>query len=289
MKKYFFTGLSFLILLASCEENIKVDIPSKGKRVVIEGRIENGKPAEVIITRSHPLFSTISGTSFSDYMITDAKVVVSNGLFTDTLSLFFDTTASIPLIYKGSAIIGIPGQTYNLTVITDGKTFTSSTTIPAPVPLDSVWFKERTPGDSLGLGYAWARLSEPAGFGNGYKWYAKRVSFDRRFLAPYGSTTDDKWIDGKTFDFYYDAGIDPTVSSSGEEGFFKIGDTIIVKFCSIDHAATTFYTTFEQSVGTNGNPFASPVTILGNIISEGEEQLGVWAGFGVSYDTIYAH
>lgn len=289
MKKYVYSGICLLMLFSACEEDININIPSEGRKIVIEGGIENGKPAEVIITRNNPLFSTVSGTSISDYIVLNAKVIVSNGLFTDTLSLQVDTTASIPLLYKGSAIIGTPGQTYNLTVIADGKTFTASTSIPTPVPLDSVWFVERTPKDTLGLGYAWARLSEPAGFGNGYKWSAKRGSIDRRFISPYGSTTDDKWFDGKTFDFFYDAGTDPTVTPSGEEGFFKSGDTIIVKFCSIDHASTVFYETFEQSVGTNGNPFASPVTILGNITSEGKEQLGIWAGFGASYDTIYAH
>jgi hypothetical protein len=288
MIKHFLIGISLIALFTGCEEDIKINIPSKGKKAVIEGHIENGLPAEVIITRNHPLFSTISGTALSDYLVMDAKVMVSNGLFTDTLTLTVDTTASIPVVYKGHTILGIPGQTYNLTVIADGKTYTASTTIPTPVPLDSVWFKRRNPQDTLGLGYAWARLSEPAGFGNGYKWFAKRVSFDRRFIAPYGSTTDDKWTDGKTFDFFYDAGIDPTVTSDGEQGFFKVGDLIIIKFCSIDHATTNFYETFEQSVGTNGNPFASPVTILGNITSDGEEQLGIWAGFGASYDTIHA-
>ncbi len=289
MKKYFYIGISLLALLSSCEEDIKINLPSEGRKVVIEGSIENGKTAEVIITRNNPLFSTISGTSLTDYLILNAKVYVTNGLLTDSLTLFIDSTASIPVLYKGHTIFGTPGQTYNLTVIADGKTFTSTTTIPTPIALDSLWFVQRIPHDSLGLGHIGARLTDPSALGNGYKWYSKRERFDRRFVAPYGSTQDDKFFNGKTFDFFKDAGIDPTVTPTGEEGYFKIGDTIIVKFCSIDHASTNFYETFEQSVGTNGNPFASPVTILGNITSEGKEQLGIWAGFGASYDTLYAH
>lgn len=293
IKNYFLIGITLITLLSSCQEDIKVNLPSAGRKIVIEGNIENGKFAELIITRNKPLFSSISSTTLSDYMVLDAQVYVTNGIITDTLSLSIDSAASLPVVYQGHSIIGIPGQSYGLTVIADGKTYTSTTTIPTPVPLDSVWFMLQPPNDSLG--FAWARMSEPAGFGNGYKWSAKRATKDRRFIAPYGATTDDKWVDGKTFDFYYYRGNDPTApvttdsQSDHERGYYKIGDTIYVKLCSIDHATTNFYETFEQSVGTNGNPFASPVTILGNIFSDGEEQLGIWAGFGATYDTIYAH
>jgi len=281
-----------MALFSSCQENIKVNLPTAGQKIVIEGSIENGKPAEVIITRNKSLFSSVSSTSLTDYIVLNAKVYVTNGIIKDTLSLSIDSSASIPVVYKGHTVIGIPGQSYGLTVIADGRTYISTTTIPTPVPLDSVWFKLQPPNDSLG--FAWARMSEPAGFGNGYKWLAKRATKDRRFISPGGSTTDDRFTDGKTFDFFYDRGNDPTApaptSSQADKyrGYFNLGDTIYIKFCSIDHATTTFYETFEQSVGTNGNPFASPVTIIGNITSDGQPQLGIWAGFGASYDTIYA-
>lgn len=291
MKNLLLIAIVLFILLPSCEEDIKVTLPSSGRKVVIEGNIENDKFPVVIITRTNPLFSSVSGTTLADYMVLDAKVFVTNGLFTDTLTLTIDSSASVPLVYKGHSITGVPGQTYNLTVIADGKTFSASTTIPALVHLDSVWFKRKLPLDTIGLGYAWARLSDPPGYGNAYRWYAKRGSIDRRYIIPEGgATSDDKWIDGKTFDFFYDAGVDPTVTPAGEHGFYKIGDTICIKFCSIDYNTELFYMTFEQSVMTNGNPFASPVTILGNIRSDdGKEALGVWAGFGATFDTIYAH
>ncbi len=270
------------MLFTGCEEDVNLTIVGGDTKIVIEGSIENGKPAVVIVTHNSPLSQTLD---FYKILVTDAKVYMSNGIITDTLVFGIDSTASIPLVYKGSSIIGVVGQTYYLTVIADGKTYTAVTSIPAPVPFDSVWFKVEPNLDSLG--FAWAHLSEPAGTGNAYRWFAKRASRDRRFLSPFGGTFDDKFIEGKSFDMFYDHADDPTdtinESSDLDYNYFKKTDTIYLKFCSIDYQAVKFYTTLEAALGTNGNPFASPVTVIGNINGGG---LGIWAGFGAAYDTI---
>src|ERR1035437_6198423 len=101
MKKYFLIGHTLMALFSSCQENIKVNLPSAGQKIVIEGNIENGKPAEVIITRNKSLFSSVSSASLTDYIVLNAKVYVTNGLIKDTLSLTIDSSTSIPVVYKG--------------------------------------------------------------------------------------------------------------------------------------------------------------------------------------------
>ncbi|MBA3704743.1 MAG: DUF4249 domain-containing protein [Bacteroidetes bacterium] len=285
MKKIIVSFIAFIALLTGCEEDINLSIIGGDRKIVIEGSIENGEVATVIVTRNSPLSQTVD---FSKILVTDAQVFVSDGTVTEQLIFAVDSTASIPFIYEGNSIIGMPGKTYYLTVIADGQTFTATTTIPAPVALDSVWWIPQPPEDSLG--FAWGHLSEPVGVGNAYRWLAKRATKDRRYIAPFGATFDDKYIDGKSFDFAYNRGDDPTVDpnitdsiSKNEEGYFKNTDTIYVKFTTIDHNSAKFYTTFESALQSNGNPFASPVTVLSNIKGGA---LGVWAGFGVTYDTI---
>jgi hypothetical protein len=284
MKQIFLCGIS-LLFLYSCTEKIDVKLPSSDKKLVIEGSIENGKYASVIITRTLPLFSSTASTNPNDFYVTDAVVTVSNGITTETLVLGIDSASSLGLVYQGNTIIGTPGGTYFLTVIQEGKTYTASTTIPAPIALDSVWWKEQPPKDSLG--YANAKLSEPAGLGNNYRFYAKRPG-DRRYLVPYGATWDDKYVDGVSFEFAYTKGYDPTDAedtymNDSTRGYYKNTDTIYIKFCTINKEAKDFYTTFESALSNNGNPFASPVTILTNINGGA---LGVWAGFGATFDTI---
>lgn len=284
MKKIILVSITLFTFLLSCTEDVNLSVIGVDKKVVIEGSIENGKAAQVAITRSSPVSQTID---FNSILVTDAKVYVSNGLFTDTLILGVDSSASFPFVYKGTTVIGAAGQTYYLTVVADGKTFTSITTIPQPVALDSVWWKEQPPEDSLG--YAWARISEPVGSGNAYKWFAKRPTKDRRFIAPYGSTFDDKFIDGKTFDFAYNRGTDPSDAEaaaeedSEDDGYYRNTDTVYIKFCTIDNNTAKFYTTYEAALQSNGNPFSSPTTIISNINGGA---LGVWGGFGCTYDTI---
>lgn len=297
MRKIYFIAIALISLFTSCSEEINLTVAGGASKIVIEGNIENGQYPEVIVTRNSPLSSAVN---FASILVTDAKVYVSDGLITDTLKLGFDTSASIPFNYRGSRIIGAPGQTYYLTVIADGRTFTATTTIPTPVKLDSVWWKADPPHDSLGLVYA--HLTEPAGLGNAYKWYAKRpiqhIFYDgkptiinRRFISPRGGNFNDKFIDGKSFPFAYDRGYDPTEVTyfknepKEERGYFKMTDTIYIKFCSIDNASDKFYSTFDQALSNNGNPFAAPVAILSNI--KGDGGLGVWSGFGATFDTIF--
>ena len=289
MKKYFLITIASLSIFSACTEEIDVKLPNSDKKLVIEGVIENGKFAEVILTRTIPLFSAQGGTTVDEFYVIDAAVYVSNGGITDTLTIMIDSSSALGVVYKGSSIIGVPGQTYTLKVVaSDGNVYNATTSIPYPVALDSVWWKAAPPEDTLG--YANAHLSEPAGLGNNYRWYAKRPTKDRRFIASYGATFDDKLIDGKSFDFAYTKGYDPTDSENSEENdsdteryFYRKTDTIYIKFVSIDRASKEFYTTFEAALSSNGNPFASPTTIMGNIDNDA---LGVWCGMGAFYDTI---
>jgi hypothetical protein len=277
------SAITLLITIQSCTEDINLNIVGDSGKIVIEGNIENGKYAEVILTRNSPVSKQLD---FNSILVTNAQVYVSDGLTTDTLVLAIDSVSSIPLAYKGNSVIGVVGKTYYLTVIADGKTYTANTVIPTPVKLDSVWWKpEPDEGDSAG--YAWAHLTEPAGYGNAYRWFAKRPTRDRRYIAPFGASFDDKFIDGKSFEFYSLRGTDPTANTEDPSELarlFKKTDTIYIKFCSTDVPVFRFYYSYETALQSNGNPFASPTNVRTNISGGG---LGVWAGFGASYDTIY--
>lgn len=63
-----------------------------------------------------------------------------------------------------------------------------------------------------------------------------------------------------------------------------MGDVIVVKFCTIDKAHYEFWRTFETAVAGVSNPFAAPTTVRTNV----KGGLGIWGGYGISLDTIYA-
>lgn len=283
MKKYPFI-LVALLALVSCQKEITVDLPEIEKKIVVDGGIYTGQLAEINLTWSTGYFDPIDSASLANYLISNAVVTLSDGSTTDTLHLAYNPYKPIPIVWRGSTIIGQPGRTYNLTVTAEGKTVTASTTIPSPLPLDSSWFKIEPGQDSLG--FAWAHMTDPVGAGNGYRWFAKRLNKDSVFLAPFGSTFDDRFIEGKSFDFAYNRPYNPSPDAppeiDGEGGYYKIGDVVVVQFCAIGQAEVNFFRSFEIEVSNNGNPFASPGVIETNV----NGGLGIFCGYAPAYDTI---
>src|SRR5258706_3863282 len=286
--KLFFKSISFFVVLIlfSCEKNITVDLPTPEQKIVVEGYIETGQRAIVTLTKTAAFFAPVDSSSLFSYLVTNAVVTVSDGTTSEQLILTIDTSQYIPLVYKSSTLTGQEGKTFTLTVVADGKTLTAVTTIPHAVRLDSVWYKEQAGHDSLG--FAWAHLTDPDTLGNCYRWLAKRIGKDKRFLAPIGSVFEDKFINGKSFDFAYNRGSEPNAydnnTEDGSRGYFHQGDTIAVQFCSIHRAHFDFWRIEKVQVSNNGNPFAAHAPIPTNI----KGGIGIWGGYAATFDTIIA-
>ncbi len=275
-------------VFASCEKEITIDLPEAQKKVVIEGVIEQGKHPYVLLTRSSPYFAPIEDFT-SNLFVTDAIVVVSDGIIIDTMQggLNMEIYKPNPVFaYSSDLITGEVGKTYYLTVIADGKTLTATTTIPQPVPLDSLWFKEDLGAEDDSLGFVWAHLTDPDTMGNSYRWFSQIFGRQERLLPAGGSVFNDKFINGQSFDFAYDPSEDPLAPQDTSDlplFYFAVGDTVVVKFCTIDRITYNFLNSLESIRFANGNPFASPASVFTNVEGGG---LGGWCGYGASYDTL---
>jgi hypothetical protein len=304
------------LALTACEKEITVDLPVTEPRLVVEGTIAEGSPAIVILTRTQSYFAPTDLQSIASIFVKDALVIVSDGITIDTLdqvcssaipdSLLDEASAATGLdpallasadicLYTdlGGQLDGVSGGTYSLFIVADGDTVTSTTTIPAPVALDSTWFRlaQAEPDDDT-LGLVWARLSDPPTLGNAYRWYAKRINDgtdgedkDDRFIAPFFSVFEDRYVNGLTFDFNYNRGSDPFAEVDVEDvenGFFKVGDTVVVRFASIGQPEYQFYNTWYNNVASQGDLFSNPANARSNIT----DGLGVWAGYSYTYDTV---
>lgn len=285
MKRLIFI-LSIAFLFNSCDKEISLDLPDDvEQKIVIEGNIEQGSFPFISITKSVKYFAPTDSAMLATLVVKDAVVTISDGA-TTYKCIFIPFEPGSDFGFYSAFLQGEVGKTYDLKVEVGGHIYTSSTYIPAPVPLDSVWFQKE---GSDTLGFVWGHLREPAGQGNSYRWFAKRLGKDDLFLPPLGSAFDDKFIDGRSFDFGYNRGRIPNSTApddtSAEAGYFKVGDTVIVKFTTLDHDAFEFFRTYEIEAHNNSNPFAAPAPIKTNIKGGA---LGVWVGYGVSLDTAIA-
>ncbi|MDX9751260.1 MAG: DUF4249 domain-containing protein [Flavobacteriales bacterium] len=305
------------LLLAACEKEITVDLPGMPPQLVVEGTIEPGLPPIVILTRTQGYFEPTNAAALAAMYVGNAAITVDNGdgplpldpictsaLTPEQQALFSELTGLDPALLTAvdicvysttnTVLFGEVGRTYALRVEAEGHVLTATTTIPQPVPLDSVWFRlalER-PGDDS-LGYAWARISDPDTMGNHYRWMARRINHrpdgtvkDPTFISPLGHTFEDKYVNGLTFEMDFIRGrqffSDQPEDNNEEQGHFKVGDTIAVKFVSIGYAEHEFYTSYDENVGSTGDMFGTPVNARSNITGG----LGIWAGWGVHADTI---
>jgi len=270
-----------LLMFLSCQKKIDVKIPDYQQMLVVEGKIEAGTNPEVYLSYTVPYFGNHT-QNLSDFAVKGALVTVNDGTTIDTLK---EVIPGAGYYYKSNNIVGALGKNYNLTVLLNGKIYTAQTSIYPQVKLDSLWFKV-VRDDSLGFVYA--HMTDPPAPGNNYRWFAKRIGKDLSFIAPLGSAFDDKFINGKSFDFAYDRGVlqnsTATDDNNNERGLFKKGDQVIVKFCTIGYDEFRFFRSYDANIISNGNPFAAPSNLQNNV--QGENVLGVWCGYNPFVDTL---
>lgn len=288
MKKLLYILSILIILLTACEKEISVDLPPYKSKVVIEGYIEEGQNPYVLITRSQGYFNPVDTNTYENLLVQDALVYISNGTETDTL-------IGIGPYYFGSKFVGETGKSYHLIVVVNDTTYTAITTIPEKVPIDSVKFYPDPDSYVDTLGFLWFYAHDPDTTGNAYRIFTKTVGKDDMFVHPINSVLDDEMINGKPVEFSIYRGknkleYDTTYDANGldENGikwyYFVMGETVIVKFCTIDQRHYKFWETMERQLQSDGNPFANPVTPLTNIQGGA---LGIWGGYGVYLDTVH--
>jgi hypothetical protein len=279
--KTIFYALFLMLVLSACQKDIDIKLPKYQEKLVVEASIEPGQPATVFLSITAPFFG---GADFSDptkYFVKGAFITVTDGNMIDTL---VEAVQGKGYFYFGTKVFGHVGGNYLLSINVNDKQYTSFTTILNPIPLDSAYFK----GEKDSLGFCWGHLTEPAGQGNNYRWLAKRITKDQFFAAPFNSAFDDKFIDGKSFEFSYERPPQPNQQQANENdpeaGFYKQGDTIIVKFCTIGNNEYLFWRSYYANKASNGNPFAAPSNLQSNIT--GNNVIGAFCGYGTSFDTV---
>ncbi|TXC81345.1 DUF4249 domain-containing protein [Luteibaculum oceani] len=308
-------------LLLSCEKEIFVDLPPDPTKIVVEGQIEDGGLPILLLSESQAFFQPVDVESVSKTIINDAKVrMVINegdtiplrsfcsGDLPDTLRIILARQSGLEFLANPESDIciytsldqrarGKINSRYELLINARGQFIKSKTQIPPPVALDSLWYKKDGARDSLG--FIWATLSDPANKYNAYRWFAQRINQytygpnkgetkDPFPIAPFGSAFEDEFFDGLSFDFVYNRGTYPGSTKNDDQdieaGYFKEGDTILVKFTTIDESAFQYFRSYYTAIGNTGSPFATPTNIKTNV----DGGLGVWVGYGVATDTLVA-
>jgi hypothetical protein len=259
--------------------------------------------AEVTITengRVHKLIEYCSSDPSIKPLLEAASTLL--GLSVESLQSinFCLYTKLLPTIPEGS-LLGVPNTNYQIEVHKDNYHVTGETKIPSLVELDTVYFDILNPEFQDSLGILYGKLTDPDTTGNAYRWFAKRINRypenvpdvnlrgqqkDLTFIAPFGSVYDDTFFNGLSFEFAYPRGIEANSTKfddlNDERAFFKVGDTVAIRGCTIDRAAFKFIRSLEAQYSNQGSPFAVPFNLESNL----QGGLGAFIGYGAVYDTV---
>lgn len=276
-------------ILPGCEKTVDFPLKETPPKLVVEATIEYGQPPVVVLTTSLNYFSVIDPAKLFQSFVHDAVVDVSNGLKTHRLkeyevplaggySLFLYALDSTNL---ASAFVGELNHSYSLRINWQGKEYTARTTIPAlNKKIDSLWWLLPPDNDPKNV-VLMVKITDPPGYGD-YVRYFTRTNRGR-FLPGPNSVFDDLFIDGTTYELQIDPGMDRNNPPAQQTRFFYRGDTVTFKLSSIDKATFDFWRTMEFSYQSIGNPFSTPVKVLGNISNDA---LGYFGGYASQYRTL---
>lgn len=279
-----------LMLFGACQTEIEVDLPGYEPKLVVEGYMENGKPAMVILTKSIPYFQHIDYDYIMDQVvIKDAVVLVtsSDGEM-ERLSFLPYSESPYRYAYRGN-IIGKENSRYDLRIEWGGKVYTATTTIPHTFDLDSIGFDRSN--EILERHFTTIRLqmTDNPAEDNFYQFFVKLHSKkiqDRLWVTTLPVAFDDATFNGQTFNFEIlranpSIFMLPTMTAAEEKEYFRMyfrpGDTVWVKYGQMDFDSYQFWSTGGNNSALGQNPFTNPTPTISNI--HGDNVTGVWCGF----------
>ncbi len=268
------------IIIAGCSRELDINIPEPESKIVIEGWIEQGKPAKVLLTQSVPFFSDLDSASLMEVPITHARVSVIAETEYEILTLIPNVSFFPPYVYNSTEIKGSVKERYRLEVEYQGEKLVASTTIPEPAYLDSIWFTPETGFDSLGR--IWIQFTDNPLTLDYYRILTQTLGKDKRYIPTKDiSTFSDRYFSGETIKLGLLRGIG-SILDIGEEQLYRLGDTVNIKFCTLDKEHYEFWNSVQAMIITSSNPYAASFQTVQSNITGG---FGIWGGYGSSYYT----
>lgn len=253
--------LGIVVLAASCQKVIDVDLNEANQNIVIEGNF-TGEDSTVLVRV----------TLTSSYFNSDPEPTIDNAVVTITDQNGVSTV--IPSagngFYELNSYAPTYGTSYVLSVVADGETYNATCNMPVPVQLDPITYQYFDGFFGNDPGYApFLNYQDPANVVNFYQIVVTENQ------TTYGNidqiqTQDDQLTDGNYMSR-------PLFTGS----LSQIGDTISFEFRSVDEVIYNY--TFQAADIVGGSNSAAP----GNPITNWDNgALGYFNAYGVSRDTV---
>lgn len=237
--------VAFIILiftLGACNKVINVNLNDAAPQLIIQGNVTNAAGITIV---------TISRTI--NYSLDNVFPTVSNATVTVTDSTTGNTATLVETTagtYQNSILQGVPGHTYLLKVLVGGKTYTSSSTMPKVVNLDSITFQINS-GFGQTLINPMPNFQDPANIRNNYQFIQSinnRVT--KKIFVFNDRLSDGKYIARQIFN---------------DSAYIQLKDTVQLEMRCLDDNVYEYFKQLSGLDPTNGQPTA-PANPNSNII-----------------------
>lgn len=278
MKKRLLSILLPLLALTSCDVVSLFDGSETGKdlrgdRLVIEGWIdEGGYPVVSVMTTLVRPDEPRETKELMGIVIRDAEVSISDGTSEWALSAALSYEFQIPFVYSTREMTGEAGKTYTLTVRYEDMTATAVTTIPPKTELDDLSVMEME--DGVQRIYASFTPSADACYGFFSRGSGDSFGYSPVFLG---------FVDGAIVEGPQTVSITRGYGLTSIEDFkpgYDAGETVLVRFCTMERAIFSFWQMFEELTGISY--IMSYPTSFVNLPSNVSGAYGYFAGYGTS-------
>ena len=249
-----------LVGCSKLQNDVNVPLPTYSTDLVVECYLQAGKLPELAVTSSVPYLSAVLPQVPTDVTVT---LTMPNGTavplyFSPNYQALIDTTAGVKFhSHIGrNKLVANPGDVFTLDVRdTKGRHATSTTTMLAPVPIDSVSYKFNDKTGTARRAYITTSFRDPAPLDDCYRLQLHKGNPARGVLLKspeVDQSLEDRLLNGQEF----------VVGTSYR---FYPGDTVTATLYHTDRAFYRFRQSVRDARSANGNPFAQPSAIYGNV------------------------
>ncbi|KQB40596.1 DUF4249 domain-containing protein [Flavobacterium aquidurense] len=273
MKKYIL--FLFVLIAVSCSKD-DFSEQSIESKIVVEGWIEEGDYAQVLLSSSIPVTDVIDSTNVLNHVIRSAKITVSDGLNSEVLRVRNDKNRVPPFVYYGTKLIGEAGKEYSIKIEYLNRVVQAVTTIPKSVNINNAEYIKKNPSDTTG--YIFVKFDDPVNEKNYYQIATKIDGEEPIFVPAFYGNLDDKNFTESAMSIQINRGV-LLFPKTKFTPYFADGDLIYVKLRTQNKDALDFWNSWQNEIVNSRNPIYPANTSLKSNINGG---IGIWAGYGQS-------
>ncbi|HET6252583.1 MAG TPA: DUF4249 domain-containing protein [Puia sp.] len=243
MKSVKLVGCLALFGLLSCKKIVTLKLNNVPAAIVIQGEVTN-QPGPYYVTISKPV-DFYADNNFPP--VSGATVVIRDG--NGNIDSLFEIS---PGVYATQFLQGIPEVSYHLSATVQGITYTSTSTMPGTVDLDSISYVSNS-GFGRKQISAVANFQDPIGERNYYQFveYVNGTRMSKDLFLFDDRLSDGRYINNTLFN---------------DSSYIHEGDDVRVDMYCIDSAVYNyFFQLFASDGAGNFNTSASPANPTSNI------------------------